>query len=254
MKKLFLHYGPGATAEIEKHWLGQQLPDVDFWNQPKVKAAKKPFAELVDLSHQQALKEGTPCNLIGHSFGADLICALVGEKQLNINKAILVSPLMSIPKAMLRLADVLAAKQPVPALNAAISNAKAKMSPETFWALIVQVGSHPGYLPSFWQRPEALQRFINLAAKAQPFDGGEWQAVIQEFLFSGTTGSWTKIKQIPVLAIFGEQDPYFDKATDLPFWKHLLGEDRVMIIKNSGHFPHLEDDPSFIRACNEWFD
>src|ERR1700737_4149464 len=78
VKALFLHWGPGCNAEVERRWFGDGTL-IDWWDQPKVTGpqafetiASAARARLDDL---HALT-GDPLHLIAHSFGGKLAQAL----------------------------------------------------------------------------------------------------------------------------------------------------------------------------------
>ncbi|MBC7465667.1 MAG: alpha/beta hydrolase [Bdellovibrio sp.] len=251
---LFLHYGPGGSSDIEAAVLGSQWPNVLFWNQPKFKDRLNPYQELVNACAQQA-QEMQAKQMIGHSFGCDLLSSILKTKlpqlpHLVVENSILISPLRSIPTAFINLGRVLQRKQDVPALAEAIQSVAPFLSappPDLFWNLIIQISTHPFYLQSFWANQKAKENSDKLAALSTPFDAAEWQTLVNDYLFAYKNSDTNHLKNKKIKAIFGDSDPYLDE-NDFTFWKNLLGLEQVIIIKNSGHYPHLENQEAFLRS------
>ena len=74
LRYLFLHFGPGGNAGLERKWLSSNIASVDFWDQPKNVSS---FEELVQrcASHY---KSGQYDGIIAHSFGCDLALKVKG--------------------------------------------------------------------------------------------------------------------------------------------------------------------------------
>ncbi|MEK6628996.1 MAG: alpha/beta hydrolase [Bdellovibrionota bacterium] len=251
---LFLHYGPGGSSYIENHELSKFLPATIFWNQPKVKTLSEPFKKLTIACTEQVLSIKAPLQLIGHSFGCDLIASILPQGS-EINNAILISPLQSIPLAFHSLGEVLNKKEAKPELESALALALSKISdidPATFWGMVGPIVTHPLYQSIFWQSKVAKENYDAVAAKSPAFDAEEWQTVIQDYIFNNSTDRFSRLNGKKVLAIFGDSDPYFKAERDLPFWQNLLGKNQVIVLKECGHFPHLEKKSEFIEIVQSW--
>lgn len=250
---LFLHYGPGGSSDVEAGLLAADLPEVLFWNQSKVKDQAKPYQKLVkDCLDQTTRMKAT--RIIGHSFGCDLLASILKmiDAQMphsKIENSILISPLQNIPQAMLSLGRVLNQRENGPALTKALQLAtpySGSPPPEIFWNLIMQIGTHPLYLSAFWVDQTAKQRSDQLAAVGPAFDPGEFQTVMQDYLFEKEENDNQAFKNKKIKAIFGDSDPYFT-TDDISYWRTLLGSEQVFVIKNCGHFPHLEKQDEFLK-------
>lgn len=58
---LFLHGGPGMTAELERRRFGETLP-VHWWDQPFVGPnAERPFQVLIDAAVTEVARISTEC-------------------------------------------------------------------------------------------------------------------------------------------------------------------------------------------------
>src|SRR6185437_4248354 len=78
---LFLHGGPGMTAELERRQFGPSLA-VHWWDQPLVRAgADRAFEALIDAAEVEIVRLSTKregrIDLLANSFGAYLARALV---------------------------------------------------------------------------------------------------------------------------------------------------------------------------------
>lgn len=253
---LFLHYGPGGNAHVEKHVLTKDMAQTIFWDQPRVKNYKNPFNKLA-LFSADFIQETKSKTIIAHSFGCDILSSLLNYPQINIDKAILISPLKSIPIGIFTLGEVLFRKKPNSELRLALDMANAKISDvdqTAFWGMVTQVASHLDYSASFWHSHEAQKNYETIAGSGPTFDAMEWQTLIQDYLFNNKTSSFDRFNDKKTLAIFGENDPYFIAERDLPYWQNLLGKEQVAVIKHSGHFPHLENRTEFLNIVNNWKD
>ena len=246
----FLHFGPGGNAFAERALLAAELPTVDFWDQPAVKSEPDPFQNLVSACAEK-IKNDQPDAIIAHSFGCDLLIAALNQQNFNSGPLVLVSPIISIPAGVYNMGQVLFNQKPEPGLKAALDAAKESLpdlSVEHFWGLISQIVIHPGYALVFWKSPAELAIYQKVVSEGPSFDAAEWQTVIQDYLFKNSRINFDILKSKKVTAIFGDGDPYLNLEKDLIFWQELLGPENVVVIKDSGHYPHLENKRLFLKS------
>jgi pimeloyl-ACP methyl ester carboxylesterase len=244
----FLHYGPGGNAFVERQKLQGDFPEAQFLDQPHVKGSAHPFKTLVRACADHLLHyPRSP--VVAHSFGCDLLMAAMGSQPLQNSPLVLVSPLKSIPQGMFNVAIDLEKRAPQPGLEKAIAAAEPALpdlDAEKFWGLVSQVAVHPDYGKTFWQSAGQMAEYYNTAASGPPFDATEWQAVIQDYLFANTPANFGLLKSKEAWVIFGDCDPYIELEKELPYWRSLVGSERVIVIKSSGHYPHLETRQEFL--------
>jgi pimeloyl-ACP methyl ester carboxylesterase len=245
-RTLFLHYGPGGNSFAEKEILGTLTDRINFWDQPKVKHTPTPFQSLALECERQTAKMTKPCNLIAHSFGCDLTASLLQKNPDSLSKIILISPLRHLPSAFINLGKNLLGKEETTGLKTILETTGANVDATSFWNLVTQVTSHPLYNSSFWQSQACMNHFSSLTSKAPEFDAEEWQTIIHNYIFSAPQTNFNIFKNSNVKVILGAEDPYLTPS-DFQYWQELLGNENVSIIKNAGHFPHLEDPSSLLK-------
>lgn len=253
IQSLFLHYGPGGNSHVEKKIFTDELPSTMFWDQPKVKTSESPFNELVLQSEIKARSLNAK-QVIGHSFGCDIAAKLITISPSQIDKIVLISPLRSIPSAMINLAKNLLKLEDETELSKEFRAAeieKDNMDPATFWGLITAIVSHPGYKNIFWNQKQVQDEHERLSKFAPEFDAAEWQTVINHYLFVEPEILYAKLKNKNVLVILGQQDPYLDLEKDLEYWEQLVGKNNFKVIANAGHWPHLEQISEFKTFLSE---
>src|SRR4051812_40115075 len=99
---LFLHYGPGGNAELERHWYGSEFNNVLFWDQPTtrvfsdlIQACENKLNEVFELNNK-------PVVLWAHSFGCDLALQLLKHHGPKIKRCDLISPVADVPEGFFR--------------------------------------------------------------------------------------------------------------------------------------------------------
>jgi pimeloyl-ACP methyl ester carboxylesterase len=246
---LFLHYGPGGNSYAEKEILGIFTDNINFWDQPKVKNSSTPYQSLVAECEKQIIKMNDPCNLIAHSFGCDLAASLLIKNPKLIGKVILISPLRHFPICFKNLGNKLHAAQADTALNSAltsISPYSKKMEAPAFWNLVSNIVTHPAYFTSFWKSQETMQKFIALATLAPANDSEEFQIVLQDYIFTNPQDNFSNLKNSNIHVIISTDDPYYTED-DFQYWLKVIGTENVTLLKNVGHFPHLEDPSCLLK-------
>lgn len=238
LRYLFLHFGPGGNADLERKWLSGYKSKVDFWDQPKNVSS---FKELVHLCAER-YKVGGYHGIIGHSFGCDLalkIAELLSDPQ---PKLILISPLRDVPKAFVSLAQHLAddavSQERKHQLRLAFEGAQSGVSAlDAFTQLAKVIGADPLYYRRFWAQAQMLKAFEEVAAELTPLDMKCWQAVLADVILNYQMALNGKKAQVYI----GSKDPYYGLIRDEDaYWKN-SGAD-VSLIENAGHYPHLESD------------
>ncbi len=252
---LFLHYGPGGNSFVEKEILGKANNQIVFWDQPTVRHLSIPYPNLVSLCEKKIEELNSPSLIIAHSFGCDIILSILNTHPQNDSKLILISPLLNIPNCFINLAKNLNLTNELPQLKnellkiQATANKNAN-SPEVFWSLVSQIIIHPNYSSSFWHSLERYQDYLAINVNSPAFDSEEWQVVINDYLFTKPQKiNFNHLKNSNSHIILGEFDPYYTKE-DFQFWLDLVGKERITIIPNTGHFPHLENSSAFLNLIS----
>jgi esterase/lipase len=108
---IFLHYGPGGNAEIERRLLAEANPEVDFWDQPQLDKRQCTYENLL-LGTKKRLRSmsnqgATRIKIWGHSFGCNLALDLAQTESDYIESIRLTSPIALIDKGFYNLARAL---------------------------------------------------------------------------------------------------------------------------------------------------
>lgn len=242
MKTLFLHWGPGGNAQIERLWFKDQLP-VYWWDQPHV-SGEGSFEKIVESTKSQVEvifeTEKKPVRLLAHSFGgriAQELCEIIPDK---ISQITLIScghdPWMSF----FHLAHALSKKnENLPSLAEKMEKTR---SFEDFWELIGMITHISDFQNCYWTNKEAQKKYASFAANLQLIDFPTFEWVMRGFENKRPAlKPSNRTKHIPVKCFLGEGDPLQDTNAESKAWQTIFPQCEVSIMKNSGHFIHFEN-------------
>lgn len=244
---LFLHGGPGLTAELERQRFGTSLP-VHWWDQPRVNSGTQRVLEtlieaaVAELTRLSIDQDG-PVHLLVNSFGAYLARALVDRVPERIGAITIGSGLWDLRTAILRLASRFAERDDDADLEVACRTTASSNTPEPYLVLLARVAARPHFLDCYWgpAAVEPREAMKTLAAEGRLIDWPTYQAGLAEAL---------AMPQVPLASphpggvriLLGRFDPYFEES-DTGAWKALWPTATVEIVE-AGHFPHLELPPA----------
>lgn len=240
---LFLHGGPGLTAELERRWFGESLP-VHWWDQPLVRNdASDPYSSLIDAAIAEvgrlSVAQRGPVGLLAHSFGAYLARALVARIPERIGAITICGGIWDLSTAVLRLGWKFVRSWRDADLESACRQAADADTPQGYFGLFARVSAMPGFLDCYWS-PSAggpREAMKALAAAGGLIDWPTCQALMTAAL--GTPPPALPVRhRAPVRIIIGRFDPYFDED-DVGAWEALWPGATVEIVE-AGQFPHLE--------------
>lgn len=248
---LFLHGGPGMTAELERRQFGAVLP-VHWWDQPLVRCgAARPFDTLVDAACVQISRLSTErrgrVNLLANSFGAYLARALVDRAADQVGAITICGGLWDLCTAILRLGSHFARARNDTDLEATCREAAAADTPQSYFELFARVSALPAFLACYWSPSahEHREAMATLANAGRLIDWPTCQSVMIAALATPQSAVPVKHDQ-PVRIISGRFDPCFDEG-DIAIWQALWPGATVKIV-DAGQFPHLELPPSVWMA------
>lgn len=241
-KSIFLHYGPGGNAHVERKLLGDSLPECVFWDQPKTQGVENQYLNLVDLTSEKIKEVYDISTIIGHSFGCDLTKSILYKNEpVNLKRLILISPLRDIPMAFFNLGKHLNGLANSDALLAELKNFSdhSKNISMRFWGIVSHIATHAKYAESFWYDRASMLKYADLCVDAPVFDLTEWQSVINSYVFGNQFESFDIFKKYKTTVVFGKQDPYLTDD-DIVYWTDLVGLQNVVVLDECGHFPQVE--------------
>jgi pimeloyl-ACP methyl ester carboxylesterase len=244
---LFLHGGPGLSAELERQRFGSSLP-VHWWDQPHVNADESsPYDHLVNATleqlHRLSALDSSPINLLASSFGVHLALELIERAPAKVGHVSIVGGILDVRSAFVRLGRCVAEKNKDEDLAAASLHADHSPDSTSLWGLVERLFSVTNLLDFYWSPTATEQRdsMKALAAEGALLHVPTYKAVLTDFLagnslresleWHGTANVW-----------IGRYDPY-TLPGDIEAWQTVLPRASVQIV-DAGHFPHLELQPS----------
>jgi pimeloyl-ACP methyl ester carboxylesterase len=247
LRVLFLHGGPGMTAELERRQFGAALP-VRWWDQPPVRAgAARPFDTLVDAAcveiYRIAAERHGRVDLLANSFGAYLARALVDRAPDQIGAIAICGGVWDLCTAILRLGWHFARSRNDSDLETACRQSAEDDTPQSYFELFARVSALPEFLACYWSpsADEHREAMAALASAGRLIDWPTCQSVMISALATPQSAMAVRHHQ-PVRIIIGRFDPCFDEG-DIAIWQALWPGATVEVV-SAGQFPHLELAPS----------
>lgn len=243
-KYLFLHYGPGGNAGLERLWLND-WSEVEFWDRPGLPEEQLSL-ENVARSVFDKWNSGQYEGVIAHSFGFNLYLLMQSKFPIKPRKLIVLAPVLDVSMGFASFARKMEMDKPAQVLEKSMKGRRYGAPLDTeeqmmFWGLIQTILGDPNYFKLYWAQDSNLQKFLDLAAQIKPLHFPSWQKLINESLSVDwlsilTNSQWkASINQL----ILGAKDPYFLTASEQKnFWEQWGFE--VEVITEVAHYPHLE--------------
>ncbi len=252
-KGLFLHYGPGGNAAIEREYFKEIKSKIDFWDQPLSKNNSNVLDALVESVVIKINSENYEY-FIGHSFGCDLLTLAFSKmKKALPAKTVLISPLMSIQKSVINLSTQLNQLNKSEEINFILDkltkDSFEQIETEHFWKLCHLNSTHTHYHEIFWHSKIHFSRIINIHKSARAFDAKFWQQTMYEYLIANKN-SLVINKKFQGSIVLGKNDPYYN-TEDFNLWEISLVQDQLFVIDKSGHFPHIEQKSVFLNILEK---
>lgn len=250
-KHLFLHHGPGANCDYARALLGDRLP-IHWWDQPLTfKSAETALEETAQAAQAElaslARAAGGPVGIIAHSSGGQIATLLARRAPELISRVTLIDCNTSMIDGFANLGRALAgADDKLPELA---RQAQREPGPATFWPLVLQVTSVPGFFDRYFHDPAARARYQAIEASCRPMDMATFQSVTNCLLTrSPALEPGTALPDsVPVNCVFGAHDPLIQIESELKAWKKVFPAARSITVEAS-HLPHLERPETEFRS------
>lgn len=250
MDQLFLHYGPGGNAQVERHFLGPLHPSTEFWDQPIFHESEKGFEKLLKSVEEKVvqlfLQHKAPIKLWGHSFGCDLALLLLAKHPDKVSSVLLDSPVFDLPKGFLRFGyRILKNKTDSTPLRTQLTSLMASFEKrndlEILWKIVETLVQFPEFNQMYWGNLRMREEYQRVAEQKKAFDFLMWRNVLNDFLSNENTKEVTqRVSSEKIIIRIGENDPYFDLDADLDNLRKRFPLSQITTFKNAGHFTHLE--------------
>lgn len=229
---------------MERTFFGTKCP-IDFWDQPILQANAATFSNLCHSALERSRTTHAD-QLIGHSFGCSLIDMMIGLDK--FQSTVRISPIRDLYEAFMSLgarliqdpALDLDQKQSLMRLISILTTAHADQKQHHFFSLVQSIFQNPQSQKQYWHNPVAFEkfRFAQAQPDQRPFSAEMWDLIISDYLSSHYQPPKASTKE---LVVFGENDPYYSNVNaEAAYWKSLGYQ--VQIVKNAGHYVHLETD------------
>ena len=240
---LFLHGGPGLSAEMERRRYRTSLA-VHWWDQPRIPAnTPKAFDALAEAAELEvkhmADAQGDRVSLLASSFGALLALALLNRIPEMIGAVTFSGGVLDQRAAFMRFGRRLAQKLSDQRLRQAVDAAAENPTRECLWTLINAIIATPGFIDEYWS-PWAVEQCTTmreLATQGTLLDFETFEAVVNDVLAVPPP----PIPQDPrryIRVVIGRHDPYAEMG-DVGHWRKWFPAATVELVE-AGHFPHLE--------------
>jgi len=247
---LFLHWGPGSNAYVERQLLGHRYASICFWDQPKIHQSRHAFGCLLDAAVAEAERlaeqaEGT-VNLMAHSFGGHLAAGVLAAIPEKIGDCHLFSTGYDVASGFRRLLEIMAADPGTEGhlrnrINGTLQGHRsARPDWAEVWRHIELAFSDPEVLHHYWSRPQQYDAYVTLAACAPPLHLQTFQNVLCSFLGKHFGRSQPIRSDHRILIELGGLDPLFAVADARKGWALQFPTAQFIDRPGSGHFIHLE--------------
>lgn len=242
---LYLHGGPGMSADLESEWFGDAFP-VLWWNQPRFAVATpNAFSPLVNAAESQLVKmanaTGGQVGVISSSFGARIAIELAYRQSNHLHSLTLLAPTLRIEEGLMRLASYLLSKEQGGALLlSTYSEAIANRSHDAFLHVVTALFSMPDLLSHYWaEGTEALQRrHSQMLEKVSAWFDMDTFIAISRDLFELPLPA-NPVSGLPIVIFAGKNDPMFAESEDRTRWEILFPHATVSVV-DAGHMVPFE--------------
>jgi pimeloyl-ACP methyl ester carboxylesterase len=251
---LFLHWGPGSHAEVERQLLdssgiAEGRGGVDWWDQPRPpESAGNAFEWLIDEAESRIRKAsealGRPIHVLAHSFGGELAYQASLRAPERIEKITLLASSPFLARAFLSLGRRLQSRSPE--IRAAVLAAETQLGEATFWPLLQSIASLPDFILEYWGRDsiQARDAYLAEAARHPGLDLAAFQRIVSGY-FAHRLAHPPKASPFrgETRFVFGEDDPLIVERDDVPDWKARFPQLEARKL-SCGHFVHFEQPPA----------
>ena len=237
MQILFIHGGPGRNSNAESKILGDLMPvKTIFWNEPS--ALRGAFnQESAYLDWYNSMKESINDEtvIIAHSFATLPVVRAALEVPDKVKKLVLITPANNLLGVDGNIFEE---------VGKALNNIKIQKADNSKFNLdtFLKVAEYTELENHYWTNKDAMERYWQLNNEAQwKFDPHSFIAVR-----TGYNEKIPKRIETPVLAIFGENDVIVRQESEEPLLNKFSINHKVVIMKNTSHFPHIENPDEFV--------
>ena len=244
-RALFLHGGPGGSAQLERAWFGTALP-IEWWDQPRLTMdAARPLRAISSAGVEKIIEltdaAGDPIALVAHSFGGRVALAIANELPERVCEVVLISCGAHLPSQVVRLGRATARDHPGDkGLEQALRTAEQRNDLDSLLALITVVTSTPQWVRQYFgaHSDEVRSRYCAVAPNGPDVDPATFVAVLREQLATPSTPTESRFGGRVALWL-GAEDPLLDIHEETAFWRSSFPAMDISVVPG-GHMLHLE--------------
>jgi pimeloyl-ACP methyl ester carboxylesterase len=242
--------GPGANAQVEEQLLRIEFPEMLFWDQPQQKSASHAFKKLIESADETVSKlvkeNGGPIQAVAHSFGGHIFYRLSLIHPEYFSSCKFIATGYDVVSGFFRLLKRVGSDLKTdPLLKKKISDFihdhPAPVASD-MWNYIGFIAQDPAFFRLYWPEENLFNSFLPFASKAQPMDMESFQNILNDFLANFYSPANPEISTWsgPIEITLGEKDPLIDVNHESQIWKKIFPQAQIKVLKDSGHFIHLE--------------
>lgn len=259
---IYLNGGPGLNSNPESQILGPYLQSlghtVYFWSEPStLRPTQEPFdsnapfygavhsiKKFVQKISNQSPKNNNGVILMAHSFSVQYLIELLSDDQCPIDELILFSPALDIHAADLNILELAARglaeegdtynSQQILDLMPRLQEEFCKDKRESF----LFAAKYTSLFSHYWQDKNLMQQYFSYLVGKHSFNLEEMLLMRQDM--PKRKEKLEKRVALPTRIFFCEEDPITKPLEQLPKVSHYFTDARVVILKNSKHYPQLE--------------
>ena len=197
------------------------------------------------IVHSLAEKNEGPINIIAHSFGGHIFHQLTSLCPDRIASCELIGTSYDIVAGFYKLMKTLSNNNETDALlknkiNSYLSVHTAPQATE-LWNYLALIAEDPMFLRLYWPSTGMFNLYLEHAVKAEKMDMLSFQNILNDFMLNFYNPSTAPSKWSgPIDITLGELDPLINLDQDKKKWTNIFPQARIKVLKNSGHFAHLE--------------
>jgi pimeloyl-ACP methyl ester carboxylesterase len=242
--------GPGANAEVERILIGNNNPEMLFWDQPLQHTETDAFKNLIIEAQEkvaQLVEENDgPIHVMAHSFGGHLFHQLSLKTPESFLSCSMMATGYDIVNGFYRLL-IQVGSHPATESNLKSkiteylsTNPKPKAS--ELWNYAGLIAQDPAFFRLYWPSEDLFSAFVPYASRSKPMDMQSFQNIINDFVknYYSPDNPLPSPWDGPVELVLGEKDPLIDIAHESGIWRRIFPQIKIKVLKDSGHFLHLE--------------
>lgn len=246
MDYIFIHWGPASNPDAEKIFLSPRLK-IKYIDQSGI-------SNLDDLKsiHDKELKlcrDFSNTSIIAHSFGASILRMLSIDLLNSFKSIFFIAPSFNFFKSCVNLFNFIAEMKSDNTLKSLVKEFEQGNDLNVFWKCFTLINeSYPDYFSYYWCKKSSFETYLGRINDIRKMNSDDLVTILEElhsFKLESEFRFLKKLKNCKYL--IGDNDPFFDKKS-IDSLKELGPTHKVRLLKQTGHFPHFENDLKYLLS------